>query len=254
MAPARGIVVFILAVLAAAFTVVAFSTLLYQATAPGATPLGTSGDLDVDWWYRCSRSGDDVAICVKAADKELDCTERKNNVRTLQAFYVLTAILVVLTLMAASADLLYGMAWHSAARHLPGRPHAGDTTTASGRPHDEFESHARKLRNLLLLLASLLFLVSLVAWALAVAQPYQSFCDEGEPRDLPDFKYQPSPFFMIATMVTAFLMIPALLALHWAKRHGRDPATVYPVDHHVPYTTVTPGATTTTQPVTTTTV
>lgn len=221
----RAIPYMLLALLALGCTLAAMGTDIarYDDVVAGGGTLGENMDV----WHLCQYSGQPVAgaqsdtFC--APVRRLRCTELKDRLRAAEAFYIMTAIVLLLALMAAARD-------HG--------------SHGSGRGFFSY------LKVILLLLALLTIVFSIIAWALAFSVAREDFCEgEGDgiaflaAKDRPNFKYRASPFLLIATTVLAIAMLlAALLGRHHSTDHAvhtdrrdevvvRQPAVV---EHHRP--------------------
>jgi uncharacterized membrane protein len=191
----RGLVYAGIATFAIILTFAALGTTIGEAKQNGVQNFYTKRDVSL--WRLCTKqrdqSGTSPKSCISTTDEELDCAKSKDYFRAAQAFYIMT------TLMLAAAIAL-GLFDHFQPATLDRCP---------------------VLPKLIFFIFVLvLFVLSLIAWAIAVAIPHTDFCGSGNFVDAPGFKYGASPFLML---VVWLLTIPmAIVCIFMPPRHSGE--------------------------------
>jgi hypothetical protein len=180
--PKRGLVFLALTILCVVWMLVGFGTNVFS-----IEPSNASYKSSVDIWYTCTRPGDvngrkQMAQCFDLVDPALKCDELANRVRAIRAFYVLTAVFVVVNLIAGVMD-------HFGA--LEGLP------------------FGLKSQIVLVVLAAIVIFWSLLSWAIAISFPRTAYCGNNAQAvsDSNGFKWQASPFMMLMLFFTAIVQL-----------------------------------------------
>jgi hypothetical protein len=148
----------------------------------------TSGDTHTEakasLWYLCLREhtpqGTGVAQCTSTTDPKIGCGALKSHFRAIQAFYIMTTILVIIGIILAIVD-------HVNSDYLLRTP------------------IPPKLVFVVLLI--LQFIFSLIGWATAIGAANRGFCDTGSFSDQPGFSYGASGFLMLIVWIATILML-----------------------------------------------
>ena len=189
----RGGIYAILAVVALAFALAAIGTDI--AHYGSANPDGSTFDNKVELWYLCQSGGaggtnsaNSGTTCFPA--DEIGCTGLKDRFRTAQAFYIMTAIVLLVALVFAVLD--------------------------HGNVHG-----FKHYKVLLLLFAVATIVFSVIGWAIAISIARETFCEDdvntrvGPIKDQPSFEWRASPFLLVATSVISIAMfVFALVSPH----------------------------------------
>jgi hypothetical protein len=175
----RGGIYALLALAALAFCLAAIGTDIAEFGSTNAAGAGQDNKLSV--WHVCGRPSDQstTSSCVEARD--VGCDVFMHRMRTMQAFYVLTAIFLLVALVFAVLD------------------------------HGNVHGY-RHYRPILLTLAFLIVACSVIGWALAIVLVRQSHCGSAI-SDAPGFEWEASPFLLV---VTTFFGILMFIAAHRA--------------------------------------
>jgi hypothetical protein len=194
----RGGIYAILAVVALAFALAAIGTDIAHYGV--ANPDGNTYDNKASLWYLCqsggpagSNSANSATSCFPA--DEIGCTGLKDRFRTSQAFYIMTAVILLVALVFAVLD--------------------------HGNVHG-FKHY--KVLLLLFALATIVF--SVIGWAVAISIARETFCEGdvntrvGPFKDQPNFEWRASPFLLLVSTVFGIAMlVVALRAPHGATEH-----------------------------------
>jgi hypothetical protein len=183
----RGGIYAILAVIALAFALAAIGTDIAQWGSHN--PTGPTADMKLTPWQMCGSSGNSGTSCVPPSD--IDCQPFADRMRAVEAFYVLTAIFLLIAIIFAVLD--------------------------HGNVHG-----FRHYRGILLGLAFLIIACSLIGWAIALSLVMQSFCDGtagsgsgsrnsaggqgGSISSAPRFEWWASPFLMVVATFFGIIM------------------------------------------------
>lgn len=202
----RAIPYGILALIALTLTLAAIGTDIarYDEDLAGATL-----DTKMDLWHLCQSTDQPVGtarsdtFCAPA--RKLRCTKLKDRLRAAEAFYIMTAIVLMLALVIAALD------------------HGHDNYGS-----DHSSGHGfRHWKPLLLLLALLTIVFSIIGWALAFSVAREDFCEgDGDgiaflaAKDRPNFEWRASPFLLLVSTVFGIAMfIVAFRAPHGSTEH-----------------------------------
>lgn len=180
----RGGIYALLAIVALAFALAAIGTTIAE---------WNNGDSELTPWYVCGNGGSPTSTssCTRATD--IDCSTFKSRIQAVEAFYVITAGLLLIGLIFAVLD--------------------------HGNVH-EFRHYGP----ILVGISFLIFACSIIGWAIAIALVTQSYCsgsvsaaasgsgatvNSNALKDAPGFKWRESPFLMVVTTFFALLMLIA---------------------------------------------
>jgi hypothetical protein len=178
----RGGIYALLAIVALACNLAALGTDIAQWGTNN--PKGPKADSKLTPWYLCGPRG---TGCTPAG--EVDCQGFQDRMRAMEAFYVLSAIFLLLAIIFAVLD--------------------------HGNVHQ-----FRHYRKILLGLSFLIIACSIIGWALALTLVLQNFCDgssggdstgsagqeRGSIRDAVNFEWWASPFLLVVTTFFGIIM------------------------------------------------
>jgi len=177
----RGGIYALLAIVALALALAAIGTTIAQ---------WNGGDNELTPWYLCGNGGSPTSTssCIRA--NNIDCSTFKTRIQVVEAFYVITAGLLLIGLIFAVLD--------------------------HGNVH-EFRYYGP----ILVGISFLIFACSIIGWAVAIALVTQEHCTAaagsgsgaavtgGAIKDAPGFKWRESPFLMVGTTFLSLLMLIA---------------------------------------------
>lgn len=126
-------------------------------------------------WYVCGRISDNSASSSCHPVEDFECDALEHRYRAMQAFYVMTCVVLLAALIFAVLD--------------------------HGNVH-EFKYYMP----LLLAFALAVMIFSLIGWAIAISIPRQSFCSSGKMADRAGFTWKASPFLMVITTIIGIVM------------------------------------------------
>jgi hypothetical protein len=148
----------------------------------------------VTLWQVCGRVFRDnrIETCYAVTDHSITCEEFRHFFRSIQAFYILTAVFSLLSIVFAVLD-------------------HGNVL--------KFKHY----RTILLFLAFMVFACSIVGWSLAIASVHRRFCGAKNGaagweavHDQPDFEWGASPFLLV--VATVFGMAMLYVAHRWPAK------------------------------------
>jgi len=178
--PKRGLVFLALTILCVMWMLIAFGTNVFKID--GNNGAEAYGDI----WYTCNRGVNaadgsrSIASCRYNTDPGNTCTKYKDRVRSIQAFYILTAVFVVL-------NLTFGVMDHfGKLESLP---------------------FGAKSQLVLVVLAAIVIVWSMLSWAIAISYPRTEYCGGGKLSDTNNFKWGASPFMMLMLFITAIVQL-----------------------------------------------
>uniref|UniRef100_A0A7S1LB30 Amastin n=1 Tax=Neobodo designis TaxID=312471 RepID=A0A7S1LB30_NEODS len=171
----RGLVYVILSCVCLMWMFIAFGTRVYTIEGSGSSETWS------DIWYSCSRGNSDaVAGCVYLTDKNIDCVKLEDHIRATRAFYILTAVFVVVSLAAGLVDMFGSL------EGLPGG--LGGAVV-------------------LAVCSAVVIVWSVLAWALCISYPRTIFCSTNAAVDSDTFRWEASPFMMLMLTITAIIQL-----------------------------------------------
>jgi MFS superfamily sulfate permease-like transporter len=143
----------------------------------------TSSNYRASVWEICGRMfhDDHVESCYSATDGAITCTPFKDRFRAMQCFYILTILLLLISIIFAVLD-------HGNVRNF------------------------KHYKVILLFLGGLAIIFSLMGWSLAFSIPRTHFCESSPGnsweamQDQPNFTWGPSPFLMLIVTLSGIAM------------------------------------------------
>lgn len=196
----RGGIYALLATCALIFTLAAIGTSICSFGTRGLLNNGQATQdvqRDVTLWYDCGRQGaTNPNFCNPHQDHA--CSSLRSRMQAAEAFYVLTAITLALSILFAVFD--------------------------HGNVHG-----VKFYKLILLLLALLTFIFSIIGWAIAISVPRKDHCGHPAWVSQPQYYWGPSPFLLL---IATLFAIPMFLV----AKHAPFAATEHVSPHKEPRT------------------
>jgi hypothetical protein len=207
----RGGIYGLLALIALAFCLAAIGTTVAEWAEASPQTGGQDLSRKLTAWYYCQRAGATSPMNC-APMNEHPCQGFKDRVRAAEAFYVMTAIVLLAAILFAVLD--------------------------HGNVHG-----FRHYSTVLLLLAVAIIVFSLIGWAVMISAVRESFCEgdgvaaQAEIEEQPNFDWGASPFLLLITTIIGIVMLivahraPGASTEHLRPTHHEDP---HAADHNGP--------------------